>query len=341
MVLLALGRVHDVIRAITTQLIKENKLAMEFKSIEDYREYISNLTLEQLLDIKHHINRKKLPDRYQLILDEIEIKKSDQNEIDKKSEKIDTESEEIPIYPQKPLPMLQIIKRAASIVWNDKFNLLRALVIPYIMMILIENFLPHIVVKLGIVTGLVIGVLKSLVYAQFVVSCHRLILLGGNSIPKFGIIIPRKREFRYWGWTLGFGFIIAIGGAILIYLLDFIGVDHKGIGIILVCIPVFYVIARWTLILPAVAVDQRASLKWAWEQSKSNGFRILALLAIPVIPIYGLITLITDDSPFILSGLVMLLRFILTVIGIIYISLTYKELCLQDGHNGTRQELTD
>jgi hypothetical protein len=240
---------------------------------------------------------------------------------------------------EKRLPVLRIIKHAFSISWEKKLYLLRTLIVPYFLLISLGSIQPYMGSKLRILTGFSTMILSSLVYAVFVVSCHRLILLGDSSIPRFGIIIPGKREIRFWGWTIGLSILAAIilgVPMLIIFLLNFI---PKKIVIILFSILGFYLFARWSLIFPAVAVDKRPYLQWPWIQSRGNGLRIFIIFIIPSLPIYSMNYFIKNESFLLLNGAVLFLTFVFTVIGIILISLSYKELCMQSDNNKNNQEI--
>lgn len=67
---------------------------------------------------------------------------------------------------------------------------------------------------------------------------------------------------------------------------------------------------------------------------------VVSIMVTPFLPLYGIKNLITDDNSFLISGLVILLTFIFTVMGIIFVSLSYKTLCLQNKTNDKIHELS-
>lgn len=244
------------------------------------------------------------------------------------------------------LPILEIIQHTFSIFEKNKFSILRVLIIPYLMMTSLIYIRPYLVAKvMTLFTSMkpsitvylinfVVSLLEHLIASLFIISCHRLILLGSSSIPKYGLIIPKKREIRFWGWTVALYILIMIFIAFLGILSSF--------ALIMIIFPFpfilpllgyilgTYLFARYILIFPAVALDHRPTLDWAWKQTNGNGFRLLLLLAMTALPIYFLRYFMSFESSILLNGFIIYINFILGVIGIIFISLSYNELCIQD-----------
>ena len=234
------------------------------------------------------------------------------------------------------LPILEIIKHTFSIFEKNKFSILRALIIPYLMMTALIYIEPYLVAKvttlITFIIGFVFALLEHFIASLFIISCHRLILLGSSSIPKYGLIIPKKREIRFWGWTVALYILIMI-------FIAFFGILSSFALIMLIppfILPLLgyilgtYLFARYILIFPAVALDHRPTLDWAWKQTNGNGFRILILLAMTALPIYFMRYFMSFESSILLNGFIIYINFILGVIGIIFISLYYNELCIQD-----------
>jgi hypothetical protein len=314
----------------------------------DYSKY----TLKELEDVYYVVDRKRYPDNFRAIVEELEKRKSkikiDKSIVLEKTASDKPEADTMLIAPAKTLPVIDIMKTAFSVSWFSKFKLLRTLIIPYLIIVALEAIQPLIVLKVGMVAGSGLRILKLIVYALFAVSCHRLILLGDTSIPKFGLIIPGKREFRFWGWTVLIGIcimivtgvIFVINAGLLKLLMSVFDVYIPPVIDPIIFLLVAYVTSRLSLIFPAIAIDKHPNFDWAWNQSRNNGWRLFVLIVLPLVSISGIHYLIKDESSLFLNGLVVFFSFSLTVLGIIFISLSYKELCLQDGTNKINKELT-
>jgi hypothetical protein len=148
--------------------------------------------------------------------------------------------------------------------------------------------------------GMLLQIPNFLIFSFFAVACHRSILIGEHSISRFGIPRWPHREFRFFFWLI---FIYIIGGMVWLFaseaverFVGFIGtvfgeelkelrVSLSGFKSIVLfpwtllgLIPCGYLIGRLSLLLPAIAVDDQASLRSAWSQSKRNGWRMALLV---------------------------------------------------------------
>ncbi|MEW6111392.1 MAG: hypothetical protein AB1664_04610, partial [Thermodesulfobacteriota bacterium] len=144
---------------------------------------------------------------------------------------------------------------------------------------------------------LVFLILFTPAFAVFAITCHRLILLGGDSVPKHGLEKWTRRETRFVGWTLliyfsymCIAFVLSIP---LVGLTLFLALSGSwspavtkvagGAMVVLVLSPCAYVGARFSILLPATAVDERPNLSWAWKVSEGNGWRLV--LVVGVLPV--------------------------------------------------------
>src|SRR5262245_13714310 len=148
--------------------------------------------------------------------------------------------------------------------------------------------------------GILLQIPNFLIFSFFAVACHRSILIGEHSESKFGIPGWPHREFRFFFWLI---FIYAIGGMFWFaasevverfvgFIETFLGEELNELSVrlsgskfivsspwtLLALVPFGYLIGRLSLLLPAIAVDDRASVRSAWSQSKGNGWRMALLV---------------------------------------------------------------
>lgn len=154
--------------------------------------------------------------------------------------------------------------------------------------------------------GILLQIPNFLIFSFFAVACHRSILIGEHSVSRFGIPGWPHREFRFFLWLI---VIYIIGGMFLLFISEvvdrcvgfigtFLGEELKEFWLrlsgsksrvlfpwtLLGLIPCGYLIGRLSLLLPAIAVDDQASLRSAWSQSKGNGWRMALLVGwIPIL----------------------------------------------------------
>ncbi len=131
---------------------------------------------------------------------------------------------------------------------------------------------------------------KYFLYALFAVICHRVILLGTDSV-RFSFI-PRVewRELRYFGYFLA----IVLVSVVIVFVTAWVAMSFGPwsfsgedaiqnqemsefllhLGAFVIFAPALYVFSRLSLVLPATAIDHKPSLKWSWKVSKGNGWRL-------------------------------------------------------------------
>ena len=128
--------------------------------------------------------------------------------------------------------------------------------------------------------------LQALVYTWFAVRVHRLIL--GVANPVQGMVRWKTRETRFFAWlTAGVMFLLIVGAVLVFTLLRAVAVvvhgddlDDRVIAVVLALalLPAAYLLARFAVLLPAIAIDQKRNIAWAWALTKGNGWRLMLIL---------------------------------------------------------------
>jgi hypothetical protein len=176
-------------------------------------------------------------------------------------------------------------------------------------------------------------------YAVFATVVHRVVLLGEHSLPNRWGIFWTERETRFLGWLIGIWFLyfalsLPTGLIILVFSEAFTGWNVAWIATILSYIVVAYFEGRFSLVLPATAIDKRSNFKESWAMSRGKGMIIAVALVIPamiLIPIewvlYG-----TVDGAFrpVMDLVWMLLVLPIFAVEIAIISLAFGKLSFQD-----------
>ena len=169
----------------------------------DYSKY----TNYQLHDVYNYIDREKYPDRFQKIVDELNKRNSEQP----LREDDNTESKYDQLLRVKtkfhPLPILPIVQEAFKVAWKKRSIMLRALLVPFIIFILLTFVYNHYSDSMGLKFDIPYRVVQGIVFTILAITCHRLVLLGDSSVPKFGIYTWSMRETRFLGWYLFVGIL--------------------------------------------------------------------------------------------------------------------------------------
>jgi hypothetical protein len=123
---------------------------------------------------------------------------------------------------------------------------------------------------------------------RFAVTLHRLLLLGPGSVAGWGLAWS-GREGRYLGCCVVAYLLAAAAGsgaALVVGLpLSIVDLDQQPwarIAMTLVVVsPMLYLLARWSLLFPALAIDRRCDLGTAWQWSRGRGIRLLMCVVVP------------------------------------------------------------
>lgn len=184
----------------------------------------------------------------------------------------------------------------------------------------------------------VLYLLYFVFFTLFAVTTHRLVLLDAPVVAEK--IAPRWswRETRFFGFLLLTGAICMAVQYIILFLVTAFVVNAPGGGPDLVSdwfgwistlakIPALYVFARLALVFPATALDRRPDLKWAWQRTRANGWRLVVIVTVLPYLISWLLGLLYRSEPTMLeTTLLATLAIAMFAIGISALSISYREL---------------
>ncbi|HEX7028696.1 MAG TPA: hypothetical protein VF268_15750 [Gammaproteobacteria bacterium] len=190
--------------------------------------------------------------------------------------------------------------------------------------------------------GWLVAIIFWTLYTLFAVICHRMVLLGVSSVPEYGVGRVGERDFRF-AVALAILMIISMlapySVSLIIFLLlgiiknlpfvpEFNMKINFGINASswLFYIGQIFVLSRFGLILPATAVDERPTLKWAWRTSRGNTLRLMVVLGFLPWLVYLPSEFLPEDPGVTGYGLYVLTWWLLLPIEITVLSLSYKEL---------------
>jgi hypothetical protein len=233
-----------------------------------------------------------------------------------------------------PIPVVSIIRDAIVIPWRKRATMFRALLGISAILIALEMILPPVGERqqMSPVSSLVFAVLLGLAFTVFAVTCHRLVLLGGESVPKYGLTKWSSRETRFVGWALlGYFCILSVWVLLSIPVLGLLLMFHLSsnpwvlVVVYLVMIPCGYVFARLSVLLPATAVDERPNVKWAREVTEGNGWRLVLIVGVLPVVLWAGPSYLLGHSLFV-DVLIHVAACLLYVVQIAALSLSYQHL---------------
>lgn len=204
----------------------------------------------------------------------------------------------------------KLVLATIGFVLEYRYQLGRALLIPLLLYIFME-----LIISVSPNSALTVILAFSQVFLQILiaVTTHRMLLLGPQAVPKWGILKWSRRETRFACYAIGlfcFIFIAVIVANFLSYL---------GLILLLFCL---LVISRLSLVFPAVAIDEKCSFKESWHLTKN--WKRLMLLAVFLVPItFSIPILLLSTIPFTMV-ITIVLSTCLEIFFIAALSISYK-----------------
>lgn len=198
----------------------------------------------------------------------------------------------------------------------------------------------------GIAGRFILAILVWITFVMAVVGCHRIFLLGPDSAASTPLVNWTGNEIRYIGWSILIGIctsLVSLPFSLLVLPVITSGAPSGyensalvALAQLTMMIPVYYFVSRWSLFLPASAIDKRdLDFHWAWSLSKGNGWRLALLVGILPLLMDTLLSLIPFSDSFFLLLFQYVLWYVVGVIQVCLLSLSYDFLSEDTQKNGT------
>lgn len=132
-------------------------------------------------------------------------------------------------------------------------------------------------------------VLYPLVAAMAAVRIHRIYLVHDYMRSALDVFRLSMRELRFIGWWVLFGLLMVAILSIPLFIVTFLMISQSAelsavainLITIIVSIPAYWILSRWSLVLPATALDHEPrSLGKAWRQSRPYNKSIFILMGL-------------------------------------------------------------
>ena len=193
-----------------------------------------------------------------------------------------------------------------------KQRLAQALLLPFMLYIALD-MVPDLEMGLLVSTGM--GVLTVIVHTVFAITTHRIILLGPDAVPKWGITKWSKRETFF---SLHF-----VGLTLIFVPLSFLGFIPV-VGWVLATGLFSWLLGRFSLVFPGIAVDEGVTFKLSWELTKNR--QKLMVLVVVVFPVFLMFpAFLLKLLPYTLP-ITSFLSTLATVFTVIALSASYKHI---------------
>ena len=245
------------------------------------------------------------------------------------------------------LPIRRILVAAVWLVWAKRVRLFQALVLPILLILLLDAAIPLYFMLYPIeqdtystIMMWMIQLARLIPYALFILTCHRIFLLGDASVPRFGIWRWHYREVQFLGWLLTLYFIYYLALSPIFFVAwstpaptpeqNLIEGARIMLGPLMFVILLLaaYVLARLSMLVPAAALEHRPTIKKVWALTRGFGIQLFVLVVL--LPwIFSLIAgLLPWISVYPVFSTIMhtVLWMIMLTIEVAMLSLSYREL---------------
>ncbi len=141
--------------------------------------------------------------------------------------------------------------------------------------------------QMSLISDIIIEPLFILSLVIAIVGCHRIFLKYSTPEENNKLFRWTGNEIRYIGWWLLIGIVISLISIPVVLLVMPILTNSINDNstlyplLLFIGLPIFYVASRWSMVLPASAIDiKNKTLTWSWDMSKDNGWRLTLLISI-------------------------------------------------------------
>ena len=126
-------------------------------------------------------------------------------------------------------------------------------------------------------------------FTIFAVICHRLALLPPFRRFAVSPAAAVRLVLRFFGWLVVLGILFGTIDSALANLLEVIFVNIAGDqyareaehwSYYAATLPASYLPARFSMVLPATAIDEKVDLRWSWERTRGNGWRLVVIIGL-------------------------------------------------------------
>lgn len=176
-----------------------------------------------------------------------------------------------------------------------------------------------------------------------IVGVHRVFTMEPHAIEELGLFNWTGNEIRYVGWWILIGICATVILMLAFLVITLVGsTDNEGwlqkALMLLSTITVLYFSSRWSLVLPSSAIGKHeGDLRWSWEMSEGNGWRLTILVGGPYLLI-TLFDLLPSNDSIIYALLLGVVWLVAGAVQVGMISLSYVHLMQFEGERRRNDE---
>ena len=237
------------------------------------------------------------------------------------------------------LPVLNIIIEAFWYPWKYKYQMFNALALPVAIVVIVSTAWYEFGVTVSRLSW-IYYIAYVFSFSFFAISCHRFVLIGAdNKVSQpYSLIIKKIIFFTLLGMLIyllagiPFWFILTIAMNVLsdetlLSSSHNLTADNFNWVKLLLMLPFGYFVGRFSLVLPATAIDVRTNLMWSWEVTKYNGTRMLILIgAVPWVTTILLDLLWRENGTMFEYVFLSMLGYLAVAVEIFILSIAFREI---------------
>lgn len=238
---------------------------------------------------------------------------------------------------EEKLPIVRVIQAAFVLPWSRRKAFAKALALPLVALGISTLIWQQFEREVSLAAAVAFGVGFGVLFSWLAVACHRLVLLRPTDPGWRWSAGWSRRETRFFLCLLGVYLIVTlvavmptmIIGSVIVSVAAENGAETAWLWSFAIAAIVLgsYVLARSSLIFPAVALDGAVDLKAAWRRSRNNGWRLTVVVAVLPWCFSFVLDVLQPNDPSLFSVAVFSIVGVLAfVVEITALSLAYWEL---------------
>jgi hypothetical protein len=187
-----------------------------------------------------------------------------------------------------PLDLGKVVAGAFLVPWWHRKAFARALAVPVALFMAFSALWHYYgMTQLPWFAALTVNVVYGMVFTLFAVTCHRLVLLDPESVARAWRPRWTLRETRFILWLTGLWLVGVAASMALLALVGTVWVNLAGDSEIdlhrmqvAIRLVLLYPLARLCVLFPATALDldPLPNLRWAWDLTRDNGWRLAVIV---------------------------------------------------------------
>lgn len=212
-----------------------------------------------------------------------------------------------------PISPKKVIVGALASVLAELPVLVKALAIPGIIFLVLKFFPVTDISQAG---AIVFAIVSLLLHTVFAITTHRIIMLGPESMPEWGLRSWSKRETRFLGYLFVFILMISV--------LVAFSIVSQPIGPMIAMVVAIIGGCTLTLVFPAVAIEEEFTLGDAWRMAQGHIGSLIVCIGLFTF-LLGILTILVSSIPYALP-LAAILELGTNVLTIAVLSVAFGEI---------------